>query len=93
MATAFVIGDSQTKYLQDKLEPGFGLFSLSGMRVEGVPEEQLKRTRGYRNIVIHLGTNNVPWTTPEETRRKYCTLIQHIRDKNHSCAIFVSGMY
>lgn len=93
MDTAFLIGDSQTKYLQDKLNPSFSLFWKSGMRVEEVPMKQLQRTRTVPNVVIHLGTNNLGRNKAEETFKYFCALVQCIRNENARCTIFVSGMY
>ena len=81
MFSSLVIGDSQVKYVYQYLDPRyFNVISVSGMRVDQVPDYLYDiGIERYDDIILHVGTNSTPLKSWEQILRAFQDVVRRIR--------------
>lgn len=85
-----VIGDSQTKYL--RFGPAIKLQFRRGRKLDEIDNKFCEKLRIYKNVVFHLGTNNIPCESPSSILQKFIVITQNLRRVNPEAAIFYSSI-
>lgn len=91
-AETLVIGDSQMKYIAKyfiKSHLKVTVSSISGRKINGIAEEEIMSSVRFKNIILSIGTNNMPNQRPSISFLEYEKLIQKIRSLNTRSSIFI----
>ena len=97
-----ILGDSITKYVIPSViakchESQALNYSIGGSKVRGA-YDQIRRfhaeheNANVNTIILHIGTNHLPRDKPEDTARKICKLMNHIRKEFPQTRILYSAI-
>lgn len=91
-----IVGDSIIKHVKSEnlSEHVTEVISGSGARIEMVYEkiDELSETYNAQNIVLHIGSNNIPHDRPATVASKIIKLVKHVQTKMPKTRIHVSAI-
>ena len=76
-----IIGDSLVKYLHHHLDSNsVKIVSYPGITIPRLTQRvEPESVQGYRNIILHVGTNDIGYQFPAEIAASYHELIEKVK--------------